>query len=126
MRESEWTREMHERTLARTLLESVSGTESEIHSGIDAELHEKNDEVKVMTQQLWQAAKLASVGELAASIAHELNNPLAIVSLRQTRPLHKQLIAESGHSVAQWPLFPSTNVHVQPEVLQKTRVSVLT
>ena len=34
------------------------------------------------TQQLWQAAKLASVGELAASIAHELNNPLATVSLR--------------------------------------------
>jgi signal transduction histidine kinase len=35
-----------------------------------------------MTQQLWQAAKLATMGELAASIAHELNNPLAIVSLR--------------------------------------------
>jgi len=35
-----------------------------------------------MSGQLWQAAKLATVGELAASIAHELNNPLAIVSLR--------------------------------------------
>jgi signal transduction histidine kinase len=35
-----------------------------------------------MSQQLWQAAKLASVGELAASIAHELNNPLATVRLR--------------------------------------------
>ena len=41
-----------------------------------------NDEVRTMTQQLWQAAKLASVGELAASIAHELNNPLATVTLR--------------------------------------------
>jgi PAS domain S-box-containing protein len=47
-----------------------------------AELETKNDEVRAMTQQLWQAAKLASVGELAASIAHELNNPLATVSLR--------------------------------------------
>src|SRR5574341_2591404 len=36
----------------------------------------KNEEIKVMTQQLWQAAKLATMGELAASIAHELNNPL--------------------------------------------------
>src|SRR5438045_320634 len=38
--------------------------------------------MRAMGQQLWQAAKLASVGELAASIAHELNNPLATVSLR--------------------------------------------
>lgn len=47
-----------------------------------AELHAKNEEVRAMTQQLWQAAKLASVGELAASIAHELNNPLATIRLR--------------------------------------------
>jgi signal transduction histidine kinase len=39
-------------------------------------------ELRAMTQQLWQAAKLASVGELAASIAHELNNPLGTISLR--------------------------------------------
>ncbi len=47
-----------------------------------AALQAKGEEVKVMSQQLWQAAKLAAVGELAASIAHELNNPLATVSLR--------------------------------------------
>jgi signal transduction histidine kinase len=47
-----------------------------------AELQAKNEEVKTMSQQLWQAAKLATMGELAASIAHELNNPLATVSLR--------------------------------------------
>jgi PAS domain S-box-containing protein len=41
-----------------------------------------NEELRGMTQQVWQAAKLASVGELAASIAHELNNPLATVTLR--------------------------------------------
>ena len=42
----------------------------------------RNEEIRAMTQQLWHAAKLASVGELAASIAHELNNPLATVHLR--------------------------------------------
>jgi PAS domain S-box-containing protein len=47
-----------------------------------AQLRAKGEEVRTATQQLWQAAKLASVGELAASIAHELNNPLATVSLR--------------------------------------------
>jgi PAS domain S-box-containing protein len=45
-------------------------------------LRQKNDEIKAMTAQLWQTAKLATMGELAASIAHELNNPLAILSLR--------------------------------------------
>lgn len=47
-----------------------------------AELRAKSEEVGTMTQQLWQAAKLATLGELAAGIAHELNNPLATVSLR--------------------------------------------
>jgi signal transduction histidine kinase len=46
------------------------------------ELRAKSDELQAMTQQLWQAAKLATLGELAASIAHELNNPLATVNLR--------------------------------------------
>jgi PAS domain S-box-containing protein len=46
------------------------------------ELRAKGEEVRSMSQQLWQATKLATVGELAAGIAHELNNPLATVSLR--------------------------------------------
>jgi signal transduction histidine kinase len=47
-----------------------------------AELQAKDEEIRAMSQQLWQAAKLATMGELAASIAHEMNNPLATVSLR--------------------------------------------
>jgi signal transduction histidine kinase len=47
-----------------------------------ADLQAKSEELQAMTQQLWQAAKLATLGELAASIAHELNNPLATVNLR--------------------------------------------
>ncbi len=48
----------------------------------EAAMRVKNDEIAAMTQQLWQTAKLATMGELAASVAHELNNPLAILSLR--------------------------------------------
>ncbi len=48
----------------------------------EAALQAKTEEIKTMTQQLWQTAKLATMGELAASVAHELNNPLAILSLR--------------------------------------------
>jgi PAS domain S-box-containing protein len=46
------------------------------------ELRGKSEELASMTRQLWQASKLATMGELAASIAHELNNPLATVALR--------------------------------------------
>jgi len=45
-------------------------------------LQAKTEQIKTMSQQLWHAAKLATMGELAASIAHELNNPLATISLR--------------------------------------------
>jgi PAS domain S-box-containing protein len=48
----------------------------------EAALKDKNEQIKAMTQQLWQTAKLATMGELAASVAHEMNNPLAILSLR--------------------------------------------
>ncbi len=48
----------------------------------EADLVAKNEEIRAMTQQLWQTAKLATMGELAASIAHELNNPLGTVGLR--------------------------------------------
>jgi len=50
--------------------------------GALAGVQTKTEELASMTQQLWQASKLATLGELAASVAHELNNPLAIISLR--------------------------------------------
>lgn len=48
----------------------------------EAALAAKSEEVREMTQQLWETAKLATMGELAASLAHELNNPLATIHLR--------------------------------------------
>ena len=49
-----------------------------------------------MTQQLWQAAKLATMGELAASIAHELNNPLATINLHLESLIEEAPAASPG------------------------------
>jgi PAS domain S-box-containing protein len=61
--------------------------------GALAELQTRTYELASMTQQLWQSSKLATMGELAASVAHELNNPLATISLH-TEILLGQLAAD--------------------------------
>jgi two-component system NtrC family sensor kinase len=43
-----------------------------------------------------RSAKLASVGELATGLAHEINNPLAIISAEQTNLV--DLVEEAGPS----------------------------
>lgn len=52
-----------------------------------SDLELKSQELTAITQQLWHASKMATMGELAASIAHELNNPLATVGLRAEKML---------------------------------------
>lgn len=43
------------------------------------ELERLNDELQLAQQQLVQSEKLASIGQLAAGVAHEINNPIGYV-----------------------------------------------
>lgn len=54
------------------------------------ELRESHERLKESQQQLIQAEKLTSLGQLAASIAHEVNNPLSGI-LTYTQLLEKKI-----------------------------------
>jgi len=45
-------------------------------------IERQKEQLEVAHQQLLQAAKLASVGELASGMAHEINNPIGIILAR--------------------------------------------
>jgi two-component system NtrC family sensor kinase len=62
------------------------------NAGLYQNLKDRMLELQAAQQQLLQSAKLAAIGELAASVAHEINNPLTVilgssaVLLRKTQP----------------------------------------
>jgi PAS domain S-box-containing protein len=80
--------------IVRDVTERIRASEEiqALNRELEARVRARTADLASTTQQLWQAAKLATVGELAASVAHELNNPLGTVSLRlegvlaRTRP----------------------------------------
>jgi signal transduction histidine kinase len=47
-----------------------------IVSNADHAIHKQHTEIEGIERQLAQAAKLASIGELAGGVAHEINNPV--------------------------------------------------
>ncbi len=49
---------------------------------VNAQLVKANNELKMFQAQMLQAAKLAAVGELAASIVHEIKNPVQILVMQ--------------------------------------------
>ena len=58
----EWADELENRVKART-----------------HDLQEANQQLEVATKQLVVSEKLAAIGEITASVAHEINNPVAVI-----------------------------------------------
>jgi signal transduction histidine kinase len=66
------------------------------NAGLYRDLEQQMETLRRAQEQLVQSAKLAAIGELAASVAHELNNPLMVISGR-AQLLLRQVPPDSSH-----------------------------
>lgn len=55
----------------------------------DREIQRQHEEIERVQQQLAQASKLASIGELAGGVAHEINNPVTSILSTATHMVEK-------------------------------------
>ncbi len=64
---------------------------------LDAKVAERTRDLEAAQSQLVHSEKLAAVGQLTASIAHEINNPIAVI--QGNLDLVRELLGDSGTAV---------------------------
>ncbi|NWG73693.1 MAG: cache domain-containing protein, partial [Rubrivivax sp.] len=79
------------------LLDTVDANTRELqrfNAELDAKVAERTRELQAAQQQLVRSEKLAAVGQLTASVAHEINNPIAV--MQGNLDLVRELLGPEG------------------------------
>ena len=62
-----------------THLDELLATQQGWHAALDAKVAERTQQLATTQDRLVRSEKLATIGQLTASIAHEVNNPIAVI-----------------------------------------------
>jgi signal transduction histidine kinase len=78
----------------RERLSLAVGEINQLAQGLEEKVEERTQQLKAAHHKLLQADRLASLGQLAASVAHEINNPIAgVLNLSM---LMQRILKEDG------------------------------
>ena len=101
-----------------TLLDTVAAREAELkqlNADLDQKVVERTAELRATQRQLARTEKLAAVGELTAGVAHEINNPIAV--MQGNLDLMRELLGPSVREVA-------TEIRLLDEQINRIRLIV--
>ncbi len=78
----------------RERLMTTIGELNDLTQSLETKVQKRTEQLKTVNQKLFQTDRLASLGTLSASVAHEINNPIAgVLNLSM---LLKRIITEDG------------------------------
>ncbi|MBP6097730.1 MAG: cache domain-containing protein [Methyloversatilis sp.] len=101
-----------------TLLDTVAAREAELkqlNADLDQKVVERTAELRATQRQLARTEKLAAVGELTAGVAHEINNPIAV--MQGNLDLMRELLGPAAGEV-------STEIRLLDEQINRIRLIV--
>jgi len=70
---------------------------AESYAGLEQKVEERTQQLQDLQHQLIQSAKMSAVGRMLSGMAHELNNPLALI-MGNTELAKRRLVAAGGSS----------------------------